>query len=226
MGLVFVCSYPRGDEVGCCSGWRTACPKVAARGWWGRGAACLREGKARETGSLILAPTAAAAGNVWILGKRLLYMHSASLHDVCRVQSSHIHMLVHAVNVTCFGATGPYTWFFSEVLDKIWESCSSGVAMPGAVSLEPPSLSTQSLLLMLALENAVKVSWHDSSTGMPVCAPGGTVSDGKTAKAEWCCTEQTWQNIPLECGQRCWNLCENLKKCIIKRSSWKWGRRE
>ena len=54
----------------------------------------------------------------------------------------------------------------------MWESCSSGVAIPGAVSLEPPSLSTQFLLLTQALENAVKMYGMIKAV-KSACAPGG-----------------------------------------------------
>lgn len=57
----------------------------------------------------------------------------------------------------------------------MWESYSSGVAMPGAVSLEPPSLSTQSLLLTQALENAVK-TYGMTKVVKSACAPGGAKS--------------------------------------------------
>lgn len=141
----------------------------------------------------------------------------AQCKPTCHVQSPvfpYTHTSTHSKCDLLWSYWTIDTFFFLKFWIKIWESCSSGVAVPGAVSLEPPSLNTQSLLLMLALENAMTVSWHDSSTGVSVCAPGGAVSDGKAAKAEWCCTEQTWQNIPSEYFEDAQNVGSDAEICV------------
>lgn len=96
---------------------------------------------------------------------------------------------------------------------QVVQQCSSRI--------EPPSLNN-------SISFADTGSWersenvrHGKNWEKCLCPRWSQVSDGKTANVEWCCTKQTWQNIPSECRHWYWNSCKKLKKCAVRRSSWK-----
>lgn len=99
---------------------------------------------------------------------------------------------------------------------QVVQQCSSRSSKPWA-----PSLNTASLLLIQALENAVKMQ-SVGKAGKSACVPGGAKSlMARQQKLSDAVQKQTWQNIPSECRHSDWNSCENLKKCAVRRSSWK-----
>lgn len=85
--------------------------------------------------------------------------------------------------------------FFLNFWVEIWESYSSSVAVLGAVSFEPPSLSTQPLLLTQPLGSARKM--YDMSQALKSASVPVVQSQWWQDSKSF--TKQTWQNIPSEC---------------------------
>lgn len=190
-----------------CSGGRAACPKLAAKGWWGKGAACLGEGKSSS------GPHSCCSWEC----PGLLAQHNPTSWHLQRPAFPHTHASTHSEHDLLWRYWTKCKFFFLKFWIEIQDSYSSGAAMAGAVSLEPPSLSTQTCLLMQALENAVEMRGRIKVV-KSACAPGAA----KSAIARQQKLSDTVQNRPgkiFRCW--CWNLCENLKLCAVRRSSWK-----
>lgn len=203
MALVFVPGSPRGEELvlwgkGCLP--KARCKRVMRQ----RG--CLSGRREGGEGKSSSSPHSCCSWE----RPGLLAQHNPTRH-LQRPAFPHTHASTHSEHDLLWRYWTKCKFFFLKFWMEIQDSYSSGAAMAGAVSLEPPSLSTQTCSLMQALENAVEMCGRIKVV-KSACAPGAA----KSAMARQQKLSDTVQNRPgkiFRCW--CWNLCENLNQYVL-----------